>query len=217
MDISVIIRVYGDEKSVGKAIDSALLQTLSNDKYEVLVIADSITEEVKHILLSYGKKIKTAFLDDLGPIKAINEGIRLSKGDYYLLLDSDDFLMPHTLEIMDSKIGKHTFIYGDYYEKTENDVNYFKVGKNLFNTIGGGILFKKDDVVNAGLYDEKLIFPEYDLIKKLMKNDAKILYLEEPLYVYVRRRDSTTSNKEIVKKGIKQLEEKYGKLPIRRY
>jgi len=217
MEISVIIRVHGDEKSVSRAIDSALFQTLFNNKYEVLVIADSITNGVKQILSSYGNKIKTVFFNNLGSIKAINEGVRLCKGDYYILLDSDDFLMPQTLERMSSKIGKHTFIYGDYYEKTEKDINYFKVGKNLFNTIGGGILFNKKEVIEAGLYNENLIFPEYDLIKKLIKNNAKILYLEEPLYVYVRRKKSTTSNKEIVKKGIRQLEEKYGKLPIRRY
>ena len=217
MEISVIIRVHGDEKSVSKAIDSALVQTLSNKKYEVLVIADSITNGVKQILSSYGDKIKTVFFNNLGSIKAINKGIRLCKGDYYILLDSDDFLMPHALERMSLKIGKNTFIYGDYYEKIRSNVNYFKVGKNPFNTIGGGILFKKEEVINAGLYDENLIFPEYDLIKKLIKNNAKISYIAEPLYVYVRRRDSTTSNKEIVKKGIKQLEEKYGKLPIRRY
>jgi glycosyltransferase involved in cell wall biosynthesis len=217
MDISVIIRVHNDEKSVKKAIDSAIFQTLSNNYYEVLVIADSITNEVKQILSSYGDKIKIVFFKKLGSIKAINEGIKLCKGDYYILLDSDDFFMPQTLERMSSKIGNNIFIYGDYYEKIGRDINYFKVGKNLFNTIGGGILFRKKDVINAGLYDENLIFPEYDLIKKLIKNNVKISYIEEPLYVYVRRKDSTTSNKEIVKKGIKQLEEKYGKLPIRGY
>jgi glycosyltransferase involved in cell wall biosynthesis len=217
MDISVIIRVHDDEKCVSNAIDSALFQTLSKEKYEILVIADSVTEVVKNVLFSYGKKIRIKLFDNLGSIKAINKGIILSKGDYYILLDSDDLFIPQTLELMNSKIKDNTFIYGDYYEKTDNKKNYFKVGNNLFNTIGGGILFNKKEVINVGLYDENLIFPEYDLIKKLIENNAKILYLEKPLYVYIRGKDSTTSNKEIVKKGISQLEEKYGKLPIRGY
>jgi len=50
MDISIIIRVHGNETFVNKAINSALLQTFPNDKFEIIVMEDLITENVKELL-----------------------------------------------------------------------------------------------------------------------------------------------------------------------
>ena len=81
------------------------------------------------------------------------------------------------------------------------------------------MLIKKKLIARVGYYDEKLFFPEYDLLIKLLEiKKIKSVYLPLPLYIYNRQSTSVTANKNLVKQGLKQLKEKYGKnFPIRKY
>lgn len=214
--ISVIIRTHNSSKFVRNAVESALNQTLSKDIYEVLVVDDGSTDNTKEILKTYEDKIRIIEGKKLGPIKAINVGITHANGEYIILLDSDDIFESIILKEMYDILEKETdfaFVYCDYFEKKieEGETRIVFLSDNIFNSVAGGILFRKSILEEIKGYNENLIFPEYDLLIKIMKK-YKGTHIPKPLFTYVRHKESLTANQELVKKGKKQLFDKYGKM-----
>lgn len=222
-EISVIIRTYNSEKFVCNAVDSALNQTLDKKGYEVLVIDDGSGDNTVGLLEKlYGNKIRIIKQEHLGQTPTTNSGILQSRGQYVTLLDSDDEFLPETLEKMLGEFKENRavdFVYCDYFEKTGDQKKVVSPKDNIFKTIATAIMFKRELFNEIGPYDEKLIFSEYDFLMRLMKNGKIGKHMPEPLYMYIRREGSLTSDKNTVEKGILQLKEKYGDIAdkIRNY
>lgn len=220
--ISVIIRTYNSAVFIRDAIDSVLNQTLSEDLYQIIAIDDGSTDNTKQILKSYGIKVKVEETGGQGYIEAANLGIRKSEGKYVILLDSDDTLEPAALEKLLNAIEECNadFAYCDYYENSVDDgeTRTVSLKKSIFNSVAGGILFRKSVLEEVGGYDEDLVFPEYDLLIKLMRKKCRHAYVPLPLFTYYRRKGSVTADKEKVQKGLRQLYDKYGELEgLRKY
>jgi len=214
--ISVIIRAYNSGKFIKEAIDSVLNQTINQNFYEIVVIDDGSTDNTGGALKPYKNQIRLIKLKHLGNVKALNRGIVEAKGRYLIILDADDLFLPDILEKMLSLFKKKKnidFIYCDYYEKDIKNGRKKKVSlkSNIFNSIAGGIMFKKKMLEKLGMYNQKLIFPEYDILIKAKKK-YKGFYLPQPLFVYRRHKNSITANKEKVELGKRQLFSKYGQI-----
>jgi GT2 family glycosyltransferase len=96
---SVVVPVYNREKLVGPCIDSVLAQTFTD--YELIVVDDGSTDGTPEVLRSYATRIRTVRQENCGPEVARDRGIRMARGEYVALLDSDDLLWPHALETYD--------------------------------------------------------------------------------------------------------------------
>ena len=96
---SVLIPAYNREKYVGQAIDSVLAQTFTD--FELLVIDDGSTDSTLQVLDSYGTQIKVLRQTNQGPEVARNKAAALAQGEYLVLLDSDDLLLPSSLATYD--------------------------------------------------------------------------------------------------------------------
>lgn len=95
---SVIIINYNYSNYLGKAIDSALEQTLDNASVEVIVVDDCSTDDSAFIIRRYGDQIKSHFHDkNLGMSASANSGFALTTGSRVLFLDADDYLFPGAL------------------------------------------------------------------------------------------------------------------------
>jgi glycosyltransferase involved in cell wall biosynthesis len=218
--ISIIIRSYNSEQYIRSALDSALNQTLSNKYYELLIIDDGSDDGTKKILLEYKKnhtkRIRIICEKHKGPTYALNLGIKNALGDYIIILDSDDEFEPNILEKMWSIHNNYNidFVYSDYYEKSVDGekTEYISVKEDLFSTLAAGIMFKKKDLINFGLYDEKFkLLSSYDMMMKYKVNNLKGHHIEEALYTYNRREGSVTSDKEALEEAMGKLKKKWGK------
>jgi glycosyltransferase involved in cell wall biosynthesis len=94
--VSIVLNNYNYEPYLAEAVDSALAQTYSN--CEVIVVDDGSTDGSKEILETYGDRIQLIAKANGGQASAFNVGIEAAKGEYILLLDSDDTLEPNALE-----------------------------------------------------------------------------------------------------------------------
>jgi len=218
--VSIIIRTYNSANFVKSSIESALQQTLPSLYYETLIFDDGSVDETKEILKSFQiahpEILRVIFREHKGPIKTLNDAIKAAKGNLIVILDSDDEFKPNLLEKMVKVHQKKyfDFVYSDYIERNMDTQieKYIDVKYNLFFTVAAGIMFRKEKIIEVGLYDENLIFPEYDLLLKCLESKSKYSHIAEPLFIYNRRPRSITSDESIVKKGLKQLEKKWGKI-----
>lgn len=219
VQISVIMPVYNGEKTIDRALKSIIGQTLKANKYEIIVVNDGSTDKTLKVLETYKDKIKLINQKNKGYIAAAIRAYEEAQGNYVIKLDADDEFEKNCLVEMYNLIEKEkvAFVYSDYYEKDENGrVKLINTKDNIFNTVAIGIMFHKDILKKVGFYDKNLIFPEYDLLIRILKNH-KGKRIEKPLFTYYRSSKSVTANKDLIEKGMLQLKEKYGKLNIRGY
>ena len=101
---SILIPAYNRERYVAQAIDSVLSQTFTD--HEILVVDDGSTDNTLKVLESYGARIRVLRQSNRGPEVARNTAAGVAKGEYLVLLDSDDLLLPNALMTYD-RIIRH--------------------------------------------------------------------------------------------------------------
>ncbi|MDD6479318.1 MAG: glycosyltransferase family 2 protein [Oscillospiraceae bacterium] len=97
--ISIIIPIYNSEIFLKECIDSVINQTYKN--LEIICVNDGSKDSSLEILKEYESKDgRIVIVDKLneGVAKARNDGVDLSKGEYIMFLDSDDWIEPETCE-----------------------------------------------------------------------------------------------------------------------
>ena len=118
MSVTVYILNRNYASFLSRAIDSVLAQT--HKDLEIILIDDFSTDNSREIIESYRnhKKIKIIFnKENLGLIKSANIALKLSKKDYIVRLDSDDYFYNNAIKylyevaIKDKNIG---LVYGNY-------------------------------------------------------------------------------------------------------
>lgn len=143
--ISVVIPVYNVEKYLHECIDSVLKQTYPN--YEIILVDDGSTDSSGKICDEYADKAKVIHQKNAGLSAARNAGFDASKGKYVYFLDSDDYILPETLEKVYTKALNNdadvvffdavSFADGDFSVKQ----NYIR--KNEYDTCSGIEMLEK--------------------------------------------------------------------------
>lgn len=223
--ISILVRHFNKTAHLDACLTSVFIQEKLLDqakithKVEVVLVDDGSAKneqaKLKKIINKF-PNIKYKALNHVGPIKALNYALRECTGDWFTVLDCDDTLPNDSLSTLWDP--NYDFIYGNYLELSSDAASKkeFDTKDNIFNTLAGGILFKKRAVLEVGGYDESLFFPEYDLLLKIGPHKGK--HVQKIVYHYNRSAISLTSLKEQVLKGRQQLDKKYKrKIPIRDY
>jgi hyaluronan synthase len=92
--ISVIIPAFNEEELIEKSIDSIFESNYPEDKIEVICINDGSKDRTLYLMMrakaKYGDKLKVVnFKKNLGKRKALYTGLKESKGEIIVTVDSD--------------------------------------------------------------------------------------------------------------------------------
>ena len=89
--VSVIIPTYNRAKYIKRALESAISQIYRN--IELIIIDDGSTDKTKDVVQPYlaDQRVHYIYQENKGVSVARNNGIKISKGKYIAILDSDDF------------------------------------------------------------------------------------------------------------------------------
>lgn len=109
LELSIVVPMYNVAPYVRKCIESMLLQDISFERYEIIVVNDGSTDvglEVLEEMLQEDKRLQelealghwtVVTQENQGLSGARNTGIPLAKGKYIQFIDSDDYLQPNVL------------------------------------------------------------------------------------------------------------------------
>lgn len=103
--ISVIVPVYNKELYLKECIESILHQTYRN--LELLLVDDESTDNSGAICDSYGKsdeRVTVIHQKNAGPTAACVAGMHAAAGEYYMFVDSDDYVESIMLEKMAARL-----------------------------------------------------------------------------------------------------------------
>ncbi|MFV5703596.1 glycosyltransferase [Flavobacterium sp. XS2P12] len=202
--VSVVIPCYNDAEFIEQSINSALNQTYSN--IEVIVVDDGSNIETKVVLKKLEPKItKLITQENQGQSTARNVGIIVTKGEYVLVLDSDDFFEPTFCEKAivyfenDTTIKIITSYVSRLQLNGQNDV-FEPIGGNIknflkYNCATGSAMFKKKDWEQVRGYDEDMRqgFEDWEFYIRLLKDGGYAYIIQEPLFNYRIKENSTTT------------------------
>ena len=94
--VSVIIPVFNTADYLAQAIESVLNQTLQD--LEIIAVDDGSTDGSPEVLKSFGDKIRIITQPNSGQGAARNRAFAQARGEFVYFMDSDDIILPQTLE-----------------------------------------------------------------------------------------------------------------------
>ena len=222
--ISVIIPVYNTGKYLPECLDSVLKQTLSD--IEIICINDGSTDNSSEILKKYAKqdsRIKIINQKNCGVVVARNKGIAEAMSDLIYPLDSDDKILPETLQelynafikhrgdVITSRIAKFGTEFGEMVLPKPTKLNFCHQNCSV-----NAALFRKSDFISAGGYNPayNVALEDHDLwLNFIYRQNLKFYRVEKTLFMY-RIKDKTESrNEQNRNQHLKIIEGFYTKYP----
>jgi glycosyltransferase involved in cell wall biosynthesis len=215
--ISVIMAAYNSQEFIALAIESIINQTFK--EWELIIINDASTDRTYNILKSYKKIDKRIRIINLknnsGPSKARNEGLKIAKGIYIAILDSDDISLPNRLRMQYDYLekNKETFLVCSEFiiidrkgkiiveRKFKNHVNLSLKDSTNGQITHSSWLFRNLNFYN---YQSKIYGTEdLELLKQIKRDKRRIDIYPEILVKYRLHEESLTSkNRESEKERI---------------
>ena len=139
MKYSIIIPVYNAKDTIRRCINSVINQTFRN--FECFIINDGSIDNTKEICEEIIKDDKRFILfnqNNCGVSNARNIGLSYSNGDYYIFLDSDDYLEINLLEEIDKIANDQIIQYSFYsFQNNKKKKNIYKKGS--FDILAGNM------------------------------------------------------------------------------
>ena len=217
IEISVLIAAYNQEKYIGRCLRSILNQSLDPLKYEVNLVNDGSTDRTLFAaeLFCDPKESRINIINNnknLGLPASINKAIIASKGKYVVRIDSDDWVSRDFLKLLYTYLENNNYmdaIACDYNLVDKNEKVIQR--KNCFeDPIACGIMFKRNDLIQIGLYDENFHCHEDRDLRIRFEQKFNIGRLELPLYRYRKHENNMTNNQKVLDEYNNKLISKYG-------
>lgn len=211
--VSVIVPVYNQERFLGRCLRSLMAQDFPREAYEVVVIDDGSSDGTGHVLDLHRENIRTLRNSvNAGLPTALNMGIRSSSSQFTVRVDSDDYVHAEFIRVLYTFLEQNQYMDAvacDYFLVDDSETVLER--RNCDNyPIACGIMFRTDQLIDLGLYDEEfLLHEERDLRLRFMKRHS-IHRIEAPLYRYRLHDGNMTNDAEAMAHHFEMLVEKHG-------
>lgn len=210
--ISIIIPAYNQEKYIGRCLRSSINQTMSRDDYEIIVINDGSTDRTEYALDLFQDEITLINnADNCGLPASLNKGIRAAKGHFIVRIDADDYVHQEYLNILSLHLSHNKnfdAVACDYY-LIDDDENILGHKNADEEPIGCGIMFRLDQLIDIGLYDENFLSREDVDLRIRFEKKHTISRIALPLYRYRRHSNNMTNDIKRMDRFSKTLNDKH--------
>ena len=218
--ISIIVPVYQVEKYIRQCIDSILAQTFTD--FELILVDDGSKDNSGKICDEYAekdKRIRVIHKENDGLSDARNKGLDNASGNYFMFVDSDDYIAPNMAECLYKKISeakadiaacnyRYVFEDGKKDFSTENKAEVINANEIFYNrknecnygfwTIACNKLYKREKFKSLRFRFGKYHEDEF-WANDIYQMDIKAVTISESLYYYRQRGNSIMGNKNIRK------------------
>lgn len=211
--VSVLVPVYNQERFIGRCLRSLLSQNYPREEFDIVVIDDGSTDRTPYALELFEDEITLVRNDqNLGLPASLNRGIRATSAPFVVRVDSDDYVNAEFLSLLNLFLSNNSYMDAVACDYLMVDDREEVVGRKSCSEepIACGIMFRTDQLIDVGLYDESfLLHEDRDLRIRFLKK-YKIHRLELPLYRYRRHETNISNNAEGMTHHMDQLIRKHG-------
>ncbi len=175
--ISFITPVYNNTKYLRASIESILNQVSDDTPIEIIIVDDGSTDETPLLvdeIVTQDERIKAIHQENQWIYASFNNGIKVSKGEFFYILNSDDLLFDGAVYLLLEAVKKYDYpdviwtkVFFQNVDSFQNvidgyDINSLIVNDEYINSIQAihekwNFLQKSGVIVNqANLYKKKL-------------------------------------------------------------
>lgn len=211
MKISVVCPIYNSEKFLAQTLEALAEQTFRD--FELIAVDDCSSDNSPEILRQFAPRFSKINIirnsTNQHAARTMNVGLKACQGDYVFRMDSDDWLLPDSLEKMVKTLEHNpaaNAVVCDTLRINEqtkaqrvllNLLEDYYLKKNaLFRLAFGGqpCLIRRDVWFAAGLHTEHLrASSDREICIKMVKH-INIVGIPERLYMYREHSENITSN-----------------------
>ena len=200
MKVSIIVPVYNVEKYLEKCLDSLVNQTFKN--IEIIIVNDGSTDNSEKIINKYCQKyhnIRNIYIENHGQGFARNIGMKNATGDYFMFVDSDDYVDKTIVQKLVSAIANSDIAVCNIYKVINNKkklfINYHNYQDDQINLMlshpGPVAKLYNKSVLNNIRFLENVYYEDLSFTPLVAINTKKISYVNEALYYYIIHDNST--------------------------
>lgn len=219
--VSIIIPVYNTELYLRRCLDSVISQTYPN--LEIILVDDGSTDCSSTICEEYTSKdtrIKVFHQDNRGSALSRKFAIDISKGDYILMVDSDDWVEKAMVEKMLAQAIEKSLdvVWCDVmiqmrHSQTIHHIKFDHDPAEMLKSIYQGQVpgWFCNKLIRSSLLDDLIAYKDSVLediffSTQLLLKNPQMGYVAEPLYNYNRTNSTAlTANKNVAIKGIPNI------------
>ncbi|OME82139.1 hypothetical protein BK120_15825 [Paenibacillus sp. FSL A5-0031] len=223
--ISVIVPVYNVENDLQRCVESILNQSLNG--IEIILINDGSTDKCPQMCDEYARidpRVKVVHKTNGGLSDARNYGLKESRGEYILFIDSDDYVNKEAcVTLYSSAIEKDLdIVIGDAIRIEGSSISYLEHNDISLDRVMTGKEFLKQQLLRnsmhmatwLNLYKRNFLIDNYLFFKKGIYHEdeqwtprvfikaSRVMYLNFKFYNYIIREGSITTKKDLSKNGI---------------
>lgn len=192
--VSVVIPCYNHGEYVKDAILSVFEQTM--ESFEVVIVDDGSDDGATPGILDAltWPRLRVIHQENVGLPGARNRGIGIARGEYVVMLDADDELVPTYLERMASALdADEGAAFAHCWAELFGDLQavwvtrpYNRYQLLLSNSVVGCVMLRKAAWASVGGYDETMVDgnEDWDLWIRLMHAGFGAVEVREPLFRY---------------------------------
>ncbi|MGP1416955.1 glycosyltransferase [Prevotella fusca] len=223
--LSFIIPVYNAELYLERCIQTLYMQDLSEDDFEIIMVNDGSTDNsfaIAQKIANKHKNIKLFTQENQGSSVARNIALDNAKGKFVSFVDSDDYLIPHTLKnVLEVAEKKQTEICS--FKLIMQYSSYDKIGSN--QKISKMSVMSGEDAIMHGInfwsvccsifsleflnrynlrFTKGIISQDSEFNMRAYPSAKRVIFTDFICYYYYNNAISTTQSKDI-KKVLKKL------------
>src|SRR3989338_2603352 len=197
--VSIVIPAYNEEKKLRPTVESVLKLDYPKEKYEVIVINDGSrdnTEKTSREIIKEYKdfNIRLFSQKNKGKGAALNNGLRRSKGEYFICLDADSYvskdalrkILPHFTDKVAAvlpllkvsrpktllqKMQWLEYLVNMFYKELMSKLDCVHVAPGPFS------VYKKSILQKVGGFDENNLTEDLEISLRLQKHNYRIVQL----------------------------------------
>ena len=238
--ISIVTTLYNYARYIGELADSVALQTYRN--WEWIVIDDASTDAPIITLPSrFSTRLRYVRLsENRGYSAAKNVGLRMAQGEYFVMIDADDVLLPNSLQLRYDALSQQPhkqWVHADalnYNAYGEIERTYIRWNNNKRRELldkgvdltrtyhhrlihAQTVMLRRGFHEKLGLYDESLRFSsDNEMWRRAIRFGVIPTYVPEPVAIY-RAHDKRMSRSQYKKQLLKQTKEYIKDIVERRF
>lgn len=200
--VSVVVPAYNEEKNIITTLKSLTTLEYPINKLEIIVVNDGSTDNTKRIVRGFiaqnkASNIKLLNKKNEGKGAALNRGLAISKGEFFICLDADSIvtkdalekILPHftddniaaVLPLLKVDKPKNLwqkmqwleYIVNMFYKKLMSNLNCVHVAPGPFS------VYKKDVLQKIGGFDEDNITEDLEITLRLQSKNYRIIQLTD--------------------------------------
>jgi glycosyltransferase involved in cell wall biosynthesis len=195
-DVAVVMAARNEERYIERALRSCLNQSAPRDLYEIFVIDDGSSDATSRIAETFRGIQVLANESQLGLPASLNRGLKAAHSRFVVRVDADDYVHHDFIKVLSLFLELNPYMDAvacDYVTVDEHEAHLEHVNC-LDRPIGCGVMFRKERLIELGLYDESFLMAEDLDLRLRFERHWKMHRVELPLYRYRLHGENMTTD-----------------------